>query len=434
MKKRLTLTLIASLLAGGLTAQINAIGSSEMKEISPIVPIPLPNFEAKMNAMAATHPLSQNFSIPDNPEAVLNYEIINVANPAIANISIDGDELRINFLAPGQTYAVVQASAGTLAVTDTFAVGVYPTIEGNYEIVTFDDLPLEQESFWNGSDGSAGFASGPLYFRNFYDPDWFFWSGWSYSNTTDNTTPGFMNSYSAYPSARLDSLNGKNYGVSYIYGNSVIEMKDSANHAIKGLFVTNSTYTALSMKSGDDYSKRFGGFNGSDPDWLELSIKGLNTEGDSSVVKYKLADYTAEADINDYIIETWQWIDLTSLGEVNRLEFSLRSTDNGDYGMNTPAYFCIDNLYVKTATASAYSKEQPKFSLYPNPSTGHFTIAGTTGETASVTMYDIRGSLIWHAPDYSPGDQINPGDLKSGIYLVRIESEDGVAVERLVVE
>ena len=29
---------------------------------------------------------------------------------------------------------------------------------------------------------------------------------------------------------------------------------------------------------------------------------------------------------------------------MSKLGFELSSTDNGDYGMNTPAYFCFDNF------------------------------------------------------------------------------------------
>ena len=39
-------------------------------------------------------------------------------------------------------------------------------------------------------------------------------------------------------------------------------------------------------------------------------------------------------------------MDLGSLGRVDSLMFALESTDVGEWGMNTPAFFCIDNLYV----------------------------------------------------------------------------------------
>ena len=57
-----------------------------------------------------------------------------------------------------------------------------------------------------------------------------------------------------------------------------------------------------------------------------------------------LADFTAEAAEEDYILDAWTWVDLSSLGEVSGLQFTLSSSDNGEYGMNTPAYFAIDDI------------------------------------------------------------------------------------------
>ena len=53
------------------------------------------------------------------------------------------------------------------------------------------------------------------------------------------------------------------------------------------------------------------------------------------------------ADLRDdkaYIINDWRYVDLSGLGKVSKLSFALSSTDNGDWGMNTPAYFCFDNF------------------------------------------------------------------------------------------
>jgi hypothetical protein len=40
----------------------------------------------------------------------------------------------------------------------------------------------------------------------------------------------------------------------------------------------------------------------------------------------------------------WRYVDLSSLGKVKKLGFALDSSDGGDWGINTPAYFCIDNF------------------------------------------------------------------------------------------
>jgi hypothetical protein len=89
------------------------------------------------------------------------------------------------------------------------------------QIATIDDLTLASESYWNGSDGSDGFNSGPAYFRNNYNSGWASWSGFAYSNITDVVTPGYSNQYSAITGMGVDS--SANYAVGYASGNDTID-------------------------------------------------------------------------------------------------------------------------------------------------------------------------------------------------------------------
>ena len=52
-----------------------------------------------------------------------------------------------------------------------------------------------------------------------------------------------------------------------------------------------------------------------------------------------LADFRFDDDSEDYVVNKWEFVDLTDLGIVKRLEFELSSSDAG-----TPLYFCLDNL------------------------------------------------------------------------------------------
>ena len=107
---------------------------------------------------------------------------------------------------------------------------------------------------------------------------------------------------------------------------------------VSGFYVTNSAYAYTSMQYGDSYARKF--IYG---DWFKLTITGVDAAGESTgSVDFYLADL--RNDDFAYIINTWRWVDLTSLGQVKRLEFALSSSDTGQWGMNTPAYFCLDNL------------------------------------------------------------------------------------------
>ena len=58
-------------------------------------------------------------------------------------------------------------------------------------------------------------------------------------------------------------------------------------------------------------------------------------------VEFYLADYR---DGSAAAVDDWVWVDLTTLGYVERLEFEMSSTDAGPFGMNTPAFFAVDDL------------------------------------------------------------------------------------------
>ncbi len=107
---------------------------------------------------------------------------------------------------------------------------------------------------------------------------------------------------------------------------------------VPGFYITNSSYAYTSMLNGDAAAKKF--VKG---DWFKLTITGYDADDNETGTKeYYLADLRDAA--TAYIINDWRYVDLSCLGEVAKLGFELTSTDNGDYGMNTPAYFCFDNF------------------------------------------------------------------------------------------
>lgn len=240
------------------------------------------------------------------------------------------------------------------------------------DIATFDDLPsLAAESHWNGSDMSGtlevvadpwyppdgtmdvyhgGFYSGGAYFNNNYNATYWSWDGWAYSNMTDTTTAGWLNQYSAITGGGFGG--SSNYGVAYT-GSSTAMMSFSGAVQVQGAYITNTTYVCLDMLQGSQFSKKFGGESGDDPDWFLLTIVGKDVGGATTgSVDFYLADYRFENSDDDHIVDDWTLVDLTVLGDnVKCLEFTLDSSDHFidggfDYGMNTPAYFAMDNLTV----------------------------------------------------------------------------------------
>ena len=287
-----------------------------------------------------------------------------------------------------------------------------------YQPVTyagFENVNMGTNGYYNGSDQKGDFMSGNFRFLNSFNADWKSWSGFAASEKTDTTTIGYENQYSAITGKGVNGTSA--YAVGYPVPVSTIAFKDTV---ISGLYVTNSTYAYWAMKNGDAYSKKFGGESGNDEDWLILTIEGFNSDNKATgKVEFFLADFAYSINTNDYILDTWKWVNLKSMGRISRLEFSLRSTDNGTWGMNTPGYFCIDNLNQEVVTSSP-DIHQVQVSAYPNPFDDHITISGLKSNSR-VTISDIAGRIVGKYINGSNNQLIyGLGHLKSGVYFLKV--------------
>ncbi len=212
-------------------------------------------------------------------------------------------------------------------------------------ISDFENLQLPADSFWNGSDLTGSYNSGLAGFVNSYNTSFNSWSGFAYSNKTNDTTAGYGNQYSSITAGGVNS--SATYAVANGYGDMRIRLNENAaGKLVKGFYVTNTTYAYLSLKNGDQFAKKFGGLSGTDPDWFRLTVKGwYNGATKAEEVQVYLADFRSADSNKDYILKDWHWVDLQTLGNVDSIAFQLESTDTaGGYGMNNPAYFALDNF------------------------------------------------------------------------------------------
>jgi len=226
-----------------------------------------------------------------------------------------------------------------------------------------DNLPIENPSsgnleyFYNGSSAfRAGdptdFTTSGATFHNIFSNfgGGCCWQGWAYSQTTDTTTPGFANQYSAI--AGSGAFGNATYGVAFTGGQvgaqgPVSRISFDHDVPVLGAFFTNTTYAALSMRDGDSFAKKFGGASGNDPDYFILTITGRDSHGViTGSVDFALADYRFADHALDYIVTDWTFVDLSSLGSVSALEFSLDSSDKAFGFLNTPSYFALDDLVI----------------------------------------------------------------------------------------
>jgi len=232
--------------------------------------------------------------------------------------------------------------------------------------VTFEGLPLGNPGtdgsteygttgtyYWKGSSGSGSFTTQGATFVNTYDALYDSWDGFAYSNTVDTTTGGYGNQYSAIAGGGAGGSSVYAVGYQPFSGVWSMTLASAQNFSGRGMFVTNTTYDALDMENGSGFTKKFGGASGNDPDWFKLTIQGWNGGSSVGSVDFYLADFRFSNNAQDYIVKSWQWVDLSSLGTVDELTFALSSSDTSTFGMNTPAYFALDNVEAAVPEPSA---------------------------------------------------------------------------------
>jgi hypothetical protein len=231
----------------------------------------------------------------------------------------------------------------------TFALAAFAashSAQAATSVAGFDDLPLAPNSHFFPETTST-FTSGVATFNHSFTD---FGGGcchvdWVYSNRTDTTTGDFTNQHSAITGGGADG--SANYAIANFGAPTVVF--DSAV-SVQGAYFTNTTFTGRTLLDGDTlfgFSKKFGGVSGNDADYLKLTIIGKDGSGATTgSVDFMLADYRFDDNTLDYVVTDWRWVDLTALGSVSSLQFALASSDSGEFGINTPAYFALDNLTV----------------------------------------------------------------------------------------
>ncbi len=310
-----------------------------------------------------------------------------------------------------------------------------PTTSANTD---FENFNLAAGESLNGSDGNGGFTSGGLFFPNSYNPEFQSWSNWGVSAQTDTVTPGFMNDLSAIAGSGAEGTT--TYAVSAAFSPTQIKLagENAGGSAVfEGMYVTNNTYAALSMEQGDAFAKKFGGETGDDEDFFLLTIqKYLDGELGTEVVQFFLADFRSADNTQDYILKDWTFVDLTSLGVADSLSFSLSSSDNGQFGMNTPAYFCTDQISFSAQNLSTSVKEvfTKSFEMFPNPSSDYTTIHWSDSQQATAAIYSMSGQQIQTYRLQNGYNQLSLSGMPAGIYTVRMLDNIGWQPQLLVVK
>ncbi|NBB88810.1 MAG: DUF4465 domain-containing protein [Bacteroidetes bacterium] len=312
----------------------------------------------------------------------------------------------------------------------TLVIFSWLPVKAQVENLNFEEELLLPDTFINGQDGTEGISIDPIDFPIVYDFENDFWSGqWAVSTVTDSVTPNFTNLYGPRPGGGADGSSVFLVGQAP-FGADNLQFTSSVPVTLQSVDITNTTYAYYVIRDGNQFSKAFGGPSGDDPDYFYIRWKGfLQGEVTDSLDIY-LADYRFSDNSQDYILSDWTSFNLEELGVVDRVEIEFFSSDVGQFGINTPVFFNLDNLSFMRSSSISEQTLASSFSVYPNPVKN--TIRWSNNENVQdVALYTLDGALI---SNWAPNrNQLNLGDLPAGTYLFVAKTSAG-DIRRMIVK
>ena len=237
----------------------------------------------------------------------------------------------------------VKPTAYTLTVTSadgqTLSGRAYVEVSGGEFLpATFEDIYLPEESKIEPNTYDFNVYSGSIGFEGMGDTyaGFSYWNGWGVSNQTSTE-------YTSLDDQFLSAFGGgyrsDNFGVLFGEGYKATVLNNPEGEVISGMYLTNSAYDFSSISNGDGYAKKF-----EQGDWFKVTVNATLADGTVGTKDFYLADYRSDNPNDWYVLNSWEWMDLSDLGAIKDFRFSFSSTDNGTWGINTPTYVCVDNI------------------------------------------------------------------------------------------
>lgn len=383
------------------------------------------------NEQSIINPLDNDVD-PEN--TTLTPYIISTPNNATVTLN-SSNQLVLNPNAVGGLDSMEYGIVDIWGDTGRTKVYTNTTDPHDIEVVTFENLNLPADSFYNGADQWGGFVSNGAFFPNSYNPKWNSWNGFSYSSKVDTVTNHYTNQFAAITGEGV--LGSSTFGVGYGKKGGFEVSSDPAGEELKGTYITNATLTALTIKNGGGFgAKQFGGPTGDDPDYFMIRFYGVKQNGTiTDSIDFYLADYRDTDNTKDYVVKDWKYVDFTKLGKVNAIRYELFSTDINQYGMLTPQYICLDNINGDGPVSIEKIKEA-SFNVFPNPVQHELVLfSDKVYQTGTkITVLDIQGRVVTQLKSATAAARINTTNWNNGLYIVRIQYDNRIETHRIIKE
>ena len=204
---------------------------------------------------------------------------------------------------------------------------------------------------WGEDELQGTFTSGGFSFTNNYTPEYKSWTGFSVSNSTSTEFESYV--LGQYHNAVGGGYGSETFAISF--DNTMVEVLGTADGTqLRGFYITNSAYNVDYYENGDTFNEGVTGGDGQPVakgegfrtgDWCYVHIEGFDKDDhQTNEIDVYLADYRSANDDEHFYLKDWQWVDLSSLGAVKKVKFSVQGSRGNTWGQVVPLYFCLDNF------------------------------------------------------------------------------------------
>lgn len=310
----------------------------------------------------------------------------------------------------------------------SFAVAVTSIFTVNAQtnpifIVGFEELnnSLDSGEVLNGSDGNTKYVLTKMNngFEFSLDLGWDTSFGGYWGNnfaisrknyTTIEKSDFSKHIYCAKPGYGSENAKSGNiYAVGHM--NSTILQKEPKQYLL-GFNVSNTTYAFNSMALGDDFGRKFSSEN---QDSFILVISAYKFGILTQNIRLVLADFRGNDPNKHFILDTWQRVQFDYYPD--SVQFTMLSSDNGQWGMNTPGFFAIDEITIgQSISTQKIAKNALK--IYPNPANSNFILPEMAMD-GKLAIFDIAGKEVLEIQKVNTLN-VDVSDLKTGIYFVEL--------------
>jgi hypothetical protein len=264
-------------------------------------------------------------------------------------------------------------------------------------------------------------------------------SGTALVTSTNSQPAGYTNCGTIY----MSHVGGTNNRLS-ITGGTV---ENTANH-VDGIAIQNDSQGSIEITGGKVLAKKGYAISRGGTGTLKVSdgIVFAYGTGDTDVIN---GDYTQSGNAvigawnesagrTEYTINTSD--DIYKLPTTATVKWAKQDSDNGisvKYNTNT-GFIPIEGIsLINDGTGvKQLTIDNGQLTIYPNPTMGQLTIENGEWRVKNIEVFDINGRKLYPHSTFNSqlSTQIDVSHLSAGIYFVKISTENGDVVKKVVKE